>query len=118
MRYGILIKEPDFTNDYRANSIGDLFTFEDLDHGMICKPGEVGATHTEGLNDSDNFLPQPYFAEISEEEYDRLSPEPQPKTTKLHPKLQSAFDGGEWGCQEESVRKVLEAMTELFKGGA
>jgi len=115
MIYGILIKKPDFPDNYEGSDVGDVFTFEGLDtHGRFADLEELAATDVEGIGNAANYLPQSYFAEISEKEYNRLNTKSANEST-IHPKLLKAYESGDFGCQSESVKGILEAITEILK---
>lgn len=108
MRYGVLIKDfHGFFGDRDVRRSGTAFSFS-------CTSSNGAAEHHDLYAEKWSSVQEEFYAIISEEEYNRLT---QKKNKNIHPKLLKAFEAGDWGCQEKSVKNILEAITELMEVG-
>jgi len=109
MRYGVFIK--DVTEEMcekegiggKQGASGESFVFENFDSTSYAGPVFVS---------NGDYILASWAVEISESEYNRLKKKPTPT---MHPTLQEAFDKGDWGCQESSVKGVLEAISKILE---
>jgi hypothetical protein len=127
MRYGILIKDINretvsvlrkgdiLLSVYEGATAGTWFEFDvDVDVDVDEDWGKVISLETDIMGKQSTMIPKSFMVEITEEEYNRINAKEEPKPN-IHPKLLKAYESGDFGCQSESVKGILEAITEMFK---
>jgi len=119
MRYGVFIKDvtkketedygvPAFWEQYKGKLSGTPFRIKESCPGV----GKMGSWDGFYAYENHPIVPQDWSVEIAEEEYNRLTKK---ETKPIHPDLLKAFESGDWGCQEESVKNILIAITKIME---
>ena len=119
MRYGVFIKDVTeketeeycvtrFWEEHKGKLSGTPFRIVANTTGS----GIKGVWDAFDSNGDYQFIPQDWSVKITEEEYNRLTKK---EHKSIHPDLLKAFESGDWGCQEESVKNILIAVTKIME---
>lgn len=115
MKYGMIIKDiKGLTTFKELNGIkgGTVFRFDSISHENFSGHSTYEDLKMEDGSIVEHCLSAKHCVEISEAEYKRLKGEVH---SDISPELQKVLEEGDWGCQEEAVRKAFEVITKMVK---